>query len=216
MLALLTGFRLLQVGAWGFDPELLQHAGTLCQWRLARWPCRDSDVGFDGANLPVASASIDALLLAHSLELTPQPHRLLRECERVLSDRGQLVLLGFNPLSMWGLAQRLPGRSQGRFVRSAQLYAAGRVCDWLRLLGLEPERLVRYGVGFPSFGHSMTVSPRAGGNRPVSLAWMAQAYLVFARKRVVPMNRLRWRDKKEARSKSREIGLAHPGARRVD
>src|SRR5699024_4183589 len=100
---------------------------------------------------------VDALLLAHSLELSAEPHRLLRECERVLNDRGQLVLLGFDPWSMWALAQRLPGRGSARFVRDARFYGVHRVCDWLRLLGFEPERVIRYGVGFPFFRRTVSV-----------------------------------------------------------
>lgn len=216
VLASLTGFRLLQVGTWGFEPGLLDQAGTLCQWRLAQWPDGDDDIGFDGTSLPIASASIDALLLAHSLDLADQPHRLLRECERVLSDRGQLVLLGFNPLSMWAAAQRLPGRSQGRFVRGTNFYRARRVCDWLRLLGFEPERLVRYGVGFPFFSRTMTVPSVESRSRMTSIAWTAQAYLIVARKRIIPLTRIRWRDRKAVGSTSRTIGLANHGARRVD
>lgn len=210
VLAALTGFRLLQVGTWGFDWALLAQAGTLCQWRLAQWPCAGDDVGFDGMNLPIASTSIDALLLAHSLDLADQPHRLLRECERVLSDRGQLVLLGFNPLSPWAVAQRIPGRSHSSFMRGADFYPARRVCDWLRLLGFEPERPIRYGVGLPFFRRVPVPVQRQS-----QLVSFAQAYLIVARKRVVPLTRVRWRKRKAARSGSAEIGLANHGARRV-
>lgn len=215
-LAALTGYRLLQVGTWGFDRDLLRRAGTLCQWRLAQWPCGDDDIAFDGVNLPIASASVDALLLAHSLDLCAQPHALLRECERVLNDHGQLVLLGFNPLSMWAVAQRLPWRAQTRFVDGAHLYTAHRVCDWLRLLSCEPQRLVRYGVGFPFFAHAVTAPTIERPSRMTSIAWLAQAYMIVARKRVVPLTRVRWRDKNAARTAAGKIGLANHGAGRVD
>lgn len=215
VLVSLTGYRLLQIGAWGFDRELLSHAATLCQWRLARWPDQSDDVGFDGANLPIASASIDALLLAHSLDLARQPYRLLRECERVLSDRGQLVLLGFNPLSPWALGQRLPGWSRHRFVQPSHFYTAQRVCDWLRLLGFQPERLVRYGTLLPMPRHGAATAVNKPSRRRAA-GWMAQAYLVVARKRVAPLTRIRWKDKKAARSASGEIGLANHGAGRLN
>jgi len=213
-LARLTGFRLLQVGAWGFDADLLGQAGTLCQWRLTRWPQRPDDIVFDGYNLPIASGSVDAVLLAHALDLADQPHRLLRECERILSDRGRLVVLGFNPLSLWALAQRVPGRGHGRFVRPARFYPAGRVCDWLRLLGFEQKRIVRYGVGFPFFGHAQDV---CSGSRQVQLlAWLAQAWLIVARKRVMPLTCVRLSSPQPSRSASGHVGLANHGAGRVD
>ncbi|HLQ86786.1 MAG TPA: methyltransferase domain-containing protein [Salinisphaeraceae bacterium] len=215
-LAQLTGYRLLQVGTWGYGPELLRHAGTLCQWRLAQWPGAHDDACFDGMNLPIASGSIDALLLAHSLELAAEPHHLLRECERVLSDRGQLILVGFNARSVWALAQRLPGHKQGRYVRSAQLFVPRRACDWLRLLGLEPELLVRYGVGFPLYRKTHSVTAPRQRRRPAGISSLAQAYIVVARKRVVPLTRLHWRKTKAAKGRAHVVGLAHHGLGRVD
>ena len=36
--------------------------------------------------------------MPHTLEFTSDPHRLLREAERVLMPEGQLIILGFNSL----------------------------------------------------------------------------------------------------------------------
>ena len=54
-------------------------------------------------HLPVASDSLDAVLLAHSLDFAPDPRQVLREAERVLIPEGRLLILGFNALSPWGL-----------------------------------------------------------------------------------------------------------------
>ena len=215
VLAGLTGFRLLQVGAWGLGPSVLDNAATLYQWRLACEPWRCGDIGFDGVNFPIASASVDALLLAHTLDLASDPHRLLRECDRVLSDSGQLVVLGFNPLSLWALAQRLPGRGATAFVHGARFYTAHRVCDWLCLLGIEPEQIIRYGVGFPFFGRGVRVPTDQGWHRWAAAAWVAQAYLIVARKRVTPLTPKRWRPKASAR-KPAHVGLANHGVGRLN
>lgn len=216
VLGALTGFRLLQVGAWGLEPAVLAHAATLYQWRLTSEPQWHNDIGFDGVNFPIASASVDALLLAHTLDLTAQPHRVLRECERVLTDSGQLVLLGFNPLSPWALAQHLPGRGTTAFVKTARFYTAHRVCDWLRLLGFESQQIARYGVGFPYFSHGMHRPVDHGWRRWGTLAWLAQAYLIVARKRVMPLTPKRWRPQAAARAGRGHIGLAQHGAGRVN
>lgn len=209
VLASLTGFRLLQVGDWGLAPDVLEHSATLCRWRLLTQPDGVGDVGFDGVNLPVASGHVDALLLPHTLDLVAAPHRLLRDCERVLNDRGQLILLGFNPLSMWGMAQHIPGRGGKGFVKPARLYTAHRVCDWLRLLELEPERIVRYGVGFPFYRRIVSVPTVEGWHRLTAVAWLAQAYMIVARKRVVPLTPTPLRHKRFARPTSGGIPLAH-------
>jgi len=214
-LAALTGFRLLQIGAWGLGPSVLAGAATLYHWRLTCAPQRAGDIGFDGCNLPIASASIDALLLAHTLDLAADPHRLLRECDRVLNDSGQLILLGFNPLSLWALAQRLPRRGGRAFVPGARFYTAHRVCDWLRLLGIEPQLVVRYGVGFPFFGRNERLPGAQGWQRWAPATRLAQAYMIVARKRVTPLTRKRWRRKAGAR-KAVPAGLANHGIGRLN
>jgi SAM-dependent methyltransferase len=46
--------------------------------------------------------------MAHALEFHDDPHQILREVERVLIPEGELIITGFNPISIWGLRQRLP------------------------------------------------------------------------------------------------------------
>jgi hypothetical protein len=42
------------------------------------------------------------------LEFHDDPHQILREVERVLIPEGEVIITGFNPLSLWGLRRRLP------------------------------------------------------------------------------------------------------------
>ncbi len=97
--------------------------------------------------LPFPSQSLDLVVLPHTLELTRDPHDTLREVERVLMPEGRVVIVGFNPASLWGLRQsagRLRQRLGGAgplFLPSAgEFIGYGRVRDWLRLLGFEVER----------------------------------------------------------------------------
>jgi SAM-dependent methyltransferase len=98
--------------------------------------------------LPFDSQSLDLVVLPHALELARDPHLALREVERVLVPEGRVVIVGFNPASLWGLRQRL-GRLRRRLASGApqHLYlpSAGefigyrRLRDWLRLLSFEVE-----------------------------------------------------------------------------
>lgn len=211
----MTGVRMLQVGQWALGTTALHKSATLYQWRLARRPDRRDDIGFDGVNFPIASDSIDALLLAHTLDLSADPHRVLRECERILTDRGQLVVLGFNPFSLWALAQRLPRQGKTAFVRDARFYSVHRLNDWLRLLGFESERVVRYGVGFPYLSRDTAATGNQRWHRWTAATRLAQAYLIVARKRVVPLTPKPWRSKRPAHAAPGRIGLANHGAGRV-
>ncbi|WP_223717365.1 class I SAM-dependent methyltransferase, partial [Escherichia fergusonii] len=56
--------------------------------------------------LPFPANSLDLVVLPHALELASDPHETLREVERVLVPEGRVVILGFNPASLWGLWQR--------------------------------------------------------------------------------------------------------------
>ncbi|MDR2165164.1 MAG: class I SAM-dependent methyltransferase [Zoogloeaceae bacterium] len=90
-------------------------------------------------HLPIAAQSVDLVVLPHVLEFYPEPHRILREVERVLRPEGQLFILGFNPRSLWGLFRRLSGRARD-FPWNGQYLSVPRLKDWLKLLGFELDR----------------------------------------------------------------------------
>ena len=78
-----------------------------------------STVWCDLLDLPFEAQSVDLLVMPHTLEFTSDPHRLLREAERVLMPEGRLIILGFNSLSLWGARQSL-GKVAGQAVRAGR------------------------------------------------------------------------------------------------
>ncbi len=98
---------------------------------------RDASAGLraDFCDLPIESNSVDLMVLPHTLEFSDHPHQIVREVARALRPEGQVVIAGFNPLSLWGARLGLGGRGefpwQGRFIHLP------RVKDWFALLGLE-------------------------------------------------------------------------------
>ncbi|MEP7057188.1 MAG: methyltransferase domain-containing protein [Caldimonas sp.] len=107
--------------------------------------------------LPFDSQSLDLVVLPHALELARDPHLALREVERVLVPEGRVVVVGFNPASMWGLRQRCGHlrrrlwrrRDQNLFLPSAgEFLGYRRLRDWLRLLSFEVEA-GRFGCYLP-------------------------------------------------------------------
>lgn len=133
------GFRAAQVGLPEFD-----------MLRQNRIPFRFSvaletgaQVAADPIQLPFDSQSLDLLVLPHALETHNEPHGVLREIERVLRPEGQVVISGFNTLSLWRARQalwRLKERFSGQRAPApwdANFIGLFKLRDWLRLLGLE-------------------------------------------------------------------------------
>jgi SAM-dependent methyltransferase len=138
------GFHALQLGL----PELdaLRANRMPHRWRACDGPGAACALRCSSDALPFPDASIDLAVLPHTLELARDAHLTLREVERVLMPEGRLVILGFNPASLWGLRQRL-GRLRRRLggkaplflPRSGEFIGYRRLRDWLRLLSFEVE-----------------------------------------------------------------------------
>ena len=144
--------------------------------------------------LPFDTASLDLLVLPHALEMARDPHLALREVERVLVPEGRVVIVGFNPSSLWGLRQWL-GRVRRRFSahprRELFLPAEGeflgyrRLRDWLRLLSFEVEA-GRFGCYRPPLGAQKWLARFAWADRVGERWWpvFGAVYFVVAVKRV--------------------------------
>ncbi len=95
----------------------------------------------DYAELPFATQSLDLVVLPHVLEFAAEPHQVLREVERVLIPEGQVIVCGFNPISMWG-ARQAAGRLTGAHFLPlhGEFISVPRLKDWLKLLNMEINR----------------------------------------------------------------------------
>ncbi|MBU6272863.1 MAG: methyltransferase domain-containing protein [Betaproteobacteria bacterium] len=136
--------------------------------------------------LPFDSQSIDLLVLPHVLERAADPHAVLREADRVLRPEGHLILTGFNPVSLWGARQLLPGWMAPPFLPSGgQSIVAPRLRDWLKLLSFEPAP-ARYGCFRPACQTEAWLARSAFLERAGDRWWpvCGAAYTLSAVKRV--------------------------------
>ncbi|MEH6590295.1 MAG: methyltransferase domain-containing protein [Halioglobus sp.] len=101
--------------------------------------------------IPLESDSIDILIAHHSLEFTSNPHQVLREMQRVLAPQGHLLMIGFNPYSLFGLSSFLRGKVQHPLWQHHAPVSPTRVKDWLHLLGCEVQQC-SYLYPFPPLG----------------------------------------------------------------
>lgn len=179
------------------------------------------------AALPFPAASLDLLVLPHTLELSADPHAVLREVERVLVPEGRVVISVLNPASLWGLTQqraqwceRLGVKRYGlseRFVpETGDLIAPWRLRDWLRLLSFEVETS-RYGCFRPAVHSDKWLQRWAWMDKRGKRLWpfLGAVYFVSAVKKVRGMHLLgpAW---KPARAATAPVGVTQrPSLHRV-
>ena len=126
------GFNALQLGMSEHDFLRANRMPLRC--RVA--PAGAVDLRADLFDLPVASHSVDLLVLPHVLEFSAHPHQVLREVQRVLMPEGHAVIVGFNPRSLWGV-RRVFNRARGAYPWRGRFINLSRLKDWLSLLELE-------------------------------------------------------------------------------
>jgi SAM-dependent methyltransferase len=128
--------------------------------------------------LPFESKSIDACLLAHTLAWSQDPHRVLREVDRVLIDDGWMIISGFNPFSLLGISKMVPG-IQRKAPWSGRMFSQMRLLDWLNLLNYEVMFRTRFQV----------VPWHQQGGKVISahLPALGCLNIVVARKRTFPL-----------------------------
>lgn len=153
------------------------------------------------AALPFPANSIDLVLLPHTLELSADPHTVLREVERVLVPEGRVVISGLNPASLWGLRQqhdRLCARLgwRGRDKRqdlflpeAGEFIGHWRLRDWLRLLSFEVEA-TRFGCYRPAVSRQKWLQRWAWMDQVGARFWpiFGAVYFTVAVKRVRGMH----------------------------
>lgn len=176
------GYHLLKVGP--LSCELDTSACAIRHQIKLDSASQNVTVRADPDDLPFIEHAVDAVLLAHCLEFTQDPHHVIREAHRVLMPDGYLLVSAVNPYSMVGLLKLWPGL-QGRLPWSGRFFSQSRVRDWLQLLGFEvlyEQRL------FCSSMLSDTDSPsavRAWADQ--YLSFFGAAYVMVARKRTLPL-----------------------------
>lgn len=183
----LFGEQCLQLGLWGGTTTFTRFARTQRATTLADpdhvGPADDPAAWCQLHRLPVASQSIDVVLLPHTLDYSDdRSHAILREADRVLTPHGHLLVLGFKPGGLWGLRRLVPGAAMP--PGAGRLISEGKLTDWLQLLAMHVHGQTRYFFRWPL----------PGNKRPSSPAWesrgrrfwpeLAACYMLVAQKRV--------------------------------
>jgi len=195
----LFGDQFLQIGHWGCevfrDFARTQRTSVLCELG-----CQNSDCIVAPDQLAVIGDSVDVVLLPHVLETSHDPHAVLREVDRILRPDGHVVILGFNPVSFWGLRHLASRREFPQGVR--RMISEHRLCDWLRLLNFTVRQANFYHFQAPIMRRAArdaeSASTTAAESRqpePLLRLWQwppfAGCYLLLARKQLYTVTPIR-------------------------
>ena len=202
------GEECLQLGLWGENRTFMRFTRTqrcsLIGDTTLGTPCAVGEFH----KLPVASDSIDAALLPHTLDYSDRPHEILREVDRVLRANGHLVVLGFKPAGLWGLRRLVPGA--GMPPGADHLISERRLRDWLKLLDMRIQGNQRYFFRWPLPRRRVKTSQKWELRGQALWPELAACYMLTAQKRVHAMTPVRpvwWRKPKVV------TGLAEPSTR---
>jgi SAM-dependent methyltransferase len=176
--------------------------------------------------LPFPDNSIDLVVMPHTLERARDPHRTLREVERVLRPEGRVVIAGFNPASLWGMRQRAGHMLRGVGLCSARplyLPRAGefigywRLRDWLRLLSFEVEG-GRFGCYKPPLSSQRWLDRFGWMDRTGDRWWpvLGSVYFITAVKRVRGMRLVGLARKERRKLQAAPAVVAHRAAEEME
>lgn len=150
----------------------------------------------DAFDLPFIEKSIDTALVCHQLDYCSDPHRLLREVDRIIIDDGYIILTGFNALSIFGFARILPWR-KNNLPWSGRMFTPYRIKDWLGVLNYEIIDSDCYGL-FPSRKASSPLNTWLEHSLGRCASSFGSAYFIVARKRTCPLRPIKphWKSKR--------------------
>ncbi len=137
------GYYSLQVGCAGLAGRLQKNCRVKHQFTLGE-PDLAAQVKANPSMLPIASDSVDLVILMHHLSNSSEPHAILREAFRILIPEGKLIIIDFNPNSLWGLRHFFQSWLE-HVPFKGHFFTARRIDDWMRLLGFDQNRLYRVG-----------------------------------------------------------------------
>ncbi len=145
--ACIFGYVAIEVGHAFTDRNLLKKCTIRKKILLDR--SNYAHINASPAALPIATDSVDLIVMSHALDFTSKPHEILREMERSLVAEGHLIIIGFNPISFYGLWRLFLSRTNTT-PWDANFYSIRRLRDWCSLLGFE-EIEIQYAGHLPPF-----------------------------------------------------------------
>ena len=218
LLPSMFGYYLVQTGVG--EPQWLAGSSTihrklyLCEERCQsdRYCCVQSRPD----DMAIATECVDVAILHHTLDFEESPHRALREVARTVIPGGKILVVGFNPWSLWGL-WRLFRKQSATMPWSGNFISPFRISDWLNVLDFQVE-------GCESLIHGLPTGTTRLNRFFGWLSYLGQhiwrqrgaVYVLVATKQVATLTPIkpRFRTVRDSLVNIPIAGIAKPSARR--
>ena len=170
--------------------------------------------------LPFANDSIDVALLHHLLDFAESPQKILRELARATLPMGHIVIVGFNPVSLWGSWRTIVRCTRRKSIApwSGVFIRPRRLMDWLNLLDFKIDR-AQYSIYRPPVNQYLgEVNDYSYGvSRTLNLP-IGSVYVIVARKHVGAVRSIKpvWSRRQAFGRLSAVSAVKHEGLAKVE
>lgn len=143
-------------------------------------------------HLPFANDCINLILMPHTLDVSKSSAQaILTEAWRILAPNGHLIILGINPVSLWGLYSLFSNKGS---VWDGRFHTIHTLCQWINFLGGEIQHTESFLFRPPlSSPPGLWLFRKLAWLERVSpwlIPYMGGVYLIIAEKRIKRLNGL--------------------------
>ena len=141
----------------------------------------------DVLSLPIASDVMKLVIMPHTLDFCADPYQALREADRVLTNDGHLIIIGFSRWSLFGF-RRSVLRWQRQVPWNGNFYTRNRVSDWLSVLSYSVEQKQSFFLRPPVRNAKLLRRLQLLEKNQRWLGFFGGIYLLHAKKQTIPLN----------------------------
>ena len=170
----------LQLGIWGKSNSFAHHIAIKNRFLINTHSFGEIDLVADLDHLPLQNQTIDVVFLPHTLEQFDNHLGILGSIVNTINESGTLIVLGFNPASLWGLRYWASGKSFLPGIK--RLISPHQYNLWLINLGFRVELIHYFHAIIPlRKRHDLPLMYK------ILNPFLCGCYMIVAKKEIVPL-----------------------------
>ena len=169
----------LQLGIWGQSSTFFKKTPIKNCFLIATHSFGEIDLVTDFSHLPLQEKTVDVVFLPHTLEQCNNQREVLSRSTNAINESGALIVLGFNPISLWGLRHWFSGKNFLPGIH--RLISPNQYTRWLVDFGFRVEKIHYFHAIIPQRKeHELPLKNKMFN------PFLCACYMIVARKEVIP------------------------------